>query len=334
MISSKPFRTGLRLAGIPLYVDITFLVILPLTVYLIASQIPPLLGQADIGVTAIALGALCAVGLFTSVILHELGHSIVARWYGVRVRRIILWLLGGVAEFEEMPRQRGAEAVVGIAGPIVSFILGAALLIAYFAVKATAPITSTILGYLAGMNIMLGLFNLIPALPLDGGRILRSLLALGMPHYRATVISSRVAKVMAVLMGLAGIFLHSYSLILIAFFVFMASNRETEQSMAMDLLGSVRVRDLMNRSVIPQFLPIPPIHENATALEAFRVLGEAGAPWVGVINDYGQVTGIIGRSDLMRIVMGMPPAPQPTTDAPAQRVEVRRRDSWPFPNAG
>src|SRR3954469_11186292 len=127
----KAFRLPFRLAGIPLYLDISFLIVLPLMVWLTTQNLgamvrhptAPVASGLFRGPAALLLGVVAVAGLFASVVLHELGHSLTARRYGVHVRRITLWFLGGVAEFEEMPRQRGAEAVVAIAGPIVSFAL-------------------------------------------------------------------------------------------------------------------------------------------------------------------------------------------------------------------
>jgi Zn-dependent protease len=110
----KAFRLPLKLAGIPLYVDLSFLLILPLIVWMIAGNLVYLVREGRFGIDPalvargwlpLLLGLTGAIGLFVCVILHELGHSIVARRYGVKVRRITLWFLGGVAEFEEMPRR-------------------------------------------------------------------------------------------------------------------------------------------------------------------------------------------------------------------------------------
>ncbi len=180
---SKTFRLPFRLAGIPLEMDISFLLILPVMAWLIGSRVGQLAQMWGIahahsleaGATPYALGLIAAVGLFICVVLHELGHSLAARAFGVKVRSITLWFLGGVAQFEEIPRKKGQEAIVGAAGPVVSFGLAA-----LFWVAATFsppwPALEFVLGYLAITNLVLGVFNLIPAIPLDGGRILRSIL--------------------------------------------------------------------------------------------------------------------------------------------------------------
>lgn len=248
-----------KLAGIPLYLHVSFLFILPLMVWAAAKNIGYLVHQPQFGLdldpaafgsgVALLLGFISVIGLFASVVLHELGHSLVARRYGVKVRRITLWFLGGVAEFEEMPKQRGAEAVVGIAGPIVSFVLAGVFMGLAVVIPHTVPTVWVVIYYLAAINLMLGLFNLLPALPMDGGRILRSLLALKMPHAKATLIAGNVAKVVAVGMALVGLLSYNWILILLAVFIFTAVKSETQQSVVIDLLKGIRVGDLMTRDV-------------------------------------------------------------------------------------
>lgn len=326
----KGFRLPFRLAGIPLYVDLSFLIVLPLMVWSTARSFASVISLS--GLLPIALGAIAVVGLFTCVILHELGHSLTARAYGVKVRRITLWFLGGVAEFEEMPRQRGAEAVVAIAGPIVSFALAGI----FFALNAllphASPVTYLIVWYLGALNLMLGLFNLLPALPLDGGRILRSLLALRMPHLKATMVSGNVAKVVAVLLGLYGLVQGSPWLILMAFFIFTAVKAETRYSVVTELLRGFAVSDLMTRDVpVNLYTPLPAIPESATALDAFRLMGQTEAPALIATDATGQPVGVLTQADLQRAIqMRMagfqtpsPPA-SPNPSGPATPVKVTR----------
>jgi Zn-dependent protease len=128
---AKTLRLPFRLLGIPVSLDLSFLVVLPLLAFLIGSQLPVYLRLLQIsappdwlqGPMPYVLGLLAALGLFLSVLVHELGHALTARAYGVQTREITLWLLGGVAQLEQIPRARGAEAVIAIAGPIVSLLL-------------------------------------------------------------------------------------------------------------------------------------------------------------------------------------------------------------------
>jgi Zn-dependent protease len=243
------------------------------------------------GPAALLLGLVAVAGLFASVVLHELGHSLTARRYGVHVRRITLWFLGGVAEFEEMPRQRGAEAVVAIAGPLVSFALaGLFWAVTALPILDAAPYAQLITGYLIAINLMLGLFNLLPALPMDGGRILRSLLALRLPRARATVIAGNVAKVVAIGMGVMGL-MGNLWLILLAFFIFSAVRAETRQDVATDLLTGLRVADLMNADVrsIPAGMSVGELSM------LFVTQHKTSFP---VVDDVGRLIGTIGVEQL------------------------------------
>jgi Zn-dependent protease/predicted transcriptional regulator len=299
------YRLRFKLAGIPLYLHISFLFILPLMAWAAAKNITFLVHQPQFGLdldpaafggwVPLVLGFIAVIGLFVSVVLHELGHSLVARRYGVKVRRITLWFLGGVAEFEEMPRQRGAEAVVGIAGPIVSFVLAGIFTgLAAVVIPRTLPTVWVVVYYLAAINFMLGLFNLLPALPMDGGRILRSLLALKMPHAKATLIAGNVAKVMAVGMALVGLLTYHWMLILLALFIFTAVKSETQQSVVIDLLKGIRVGDLMTRNVtsVPAGLAVG-------QLSGFMMANHHSS--FPVVDEQGRLIGTVGVEQMQNV---------------------------------
>ena len=252
-----------KLLGIPVRLDISFLFILALFTWVVGLQVGiftrifnDLLGTS-INFSAIAggatpywLGFLSTLGLFVGVAIHELGHAVVARRYGVEVKDITLMFLGGVVQFNEMPRQRGAEAIVGIAGPITSLLVAAVSWVLLQLTPAGANSILFVLGFLTFQNVFLAIFNLLPALPLDGGRVLRSLLALRMPYLRATQISATVSRFIAILMGIYGILSFSIILIILAFFIYSAVRSETQYAQVSELLSGVRVRDLMTRDVV------------------------------------------------------------------------------------
>ena len=358
----RSYRLPLNLLGIPVYVDVSFLVVLPLLAWIIGSQVGefgrmfgiPLSVSLTTGEMPYVLGLIAAAGLFLSVLIHELGHAITARGYGVQVRRITLWFLGGVAQFEELPKQHGAEAVVSIVGPVVSFAIGGICWLALRAVPTGALATRFVLAYLAYTNVVLAIFNMLPALPLDGGRVLRSLLALGMPYAKATQISASISKVLAVVMGLFGLFSLNFFLLLIAIFIFAAVNAETRSGQLEDLLRGALVRDLMNpdvHTVPPDIrlaelmermlhehhlgfpvtdesgnvlgmvtlqdaqgkdpaLPVrevmrpdvPRLPERASAIEALRLMSNNGFGRVIATRDGGRMSGIITKTDLMRLI--------------------------------
>jgi Zn-dependent protease len=253
----KSYRLPFRLLGIPVLLDISFLIILPLLAWVIGRQVGafahmfglPNSAALHSGYMPYVLGLIAAIGLFVCVVLHELGHAVVARMYGVNVKNITLWFLGGVAQFGEIPRRPGAEAVVAIAGPIVSLAIAAIC----WAVLHLVPIwqipVQFIFAYLIYMNVVLAIFNLIPAMPMDGGRVLRSILALWMPRPRATMIAAGISKVLAVMMGLFGLISFNFFILLIAIFIFMAVQSETSMGQMEQMLRGFEVADAMNSDV-------------------------------------------------------------------------------------
>jgi len=255
------FRLPITLLGIPVKIDLSFLLVLPLFAWLIGSQIPGYVALfqrmgLDIeptplqrGLTPYWLGLLAALGLFGSVLIHELGHAITARLFGVTTKEITLWFLGGVASFDEVPEQRGAEALVALAGPLTSMLL-ALLFWWLWQNVATAASTVFILSYLTITNVGLALFNLLPALPLDGGRLLRSLLALGLPRLEATRISVGISQIIAILMGIYGFLTLNIFLLAIAFFVYSAGQAENRYALMTQAFKNLKVSDLMTREVI------------------------------------------------------------------------------------
>lgn len=289
------YRLPFRLLGIPLQLDITFLIVLPLFAWIIGSQLPRFVelfnlpidpAPLSVGFTPFLLGLLAALGLFVSVVVHELGHSVVARRYGVKVKSITLWLLGGMAQFEEMPRQRGAEAVVAVAGPITSILLAGV----FWLILSTVPLAATaaifVFSYLAYINVVLAIFNLLPALPLDGGRILRSLLALRMGQLRATQISAGISRFFAILLGLFGFLTLQFFLVLLAFFIFVAVSGETQHAVITRVLEGIKVGDLMTRDVV-WVHPTMPVSELIQKMLKERHLGYP------VVDHSGRLVGMV-----------------------------------------
>lgn len=286
---NRGFRLPFKLLGIPVILDWSFLVILPLLAYLIGSNVTQIAAQFGVEQTGALdstaarylIGLVAALGLFICVLLHELGHAVAARVYGVEVESITLWFLGGVASMPEIPRQPGAEAVVGIAGPIVSVALGGLFWLAAAATPPAMAATSFVLTYLAVLNVVLAVFNLLPALPLDGGRVLRSLLALAMPHGQATRIAGAISKTLAVILGLVGFLYFNIFLMLIAFFIYMAVSAETQMGRVEDMLRGVRARHLMNPQVrtVGPGLPVSDLLQRMLADRhmGFPVVDESGA---------------------------------------------------------
>jgi Zn-dependent protease/predicted transcriptional regulator len=298
---TRAIRLPLRLLGIPVSLDLTFLIVLPLFAFLIGSQLPVYLRLFQLqappellqGAVPYILGLIATLGLFISVVIHELGHAMAARVYGVKTREITLWLLGGVAQLEQMPRTRGAEAVIAIAGPVVSVALAGLFGLLRGLVPPEAITGQFLVSYLAFINLALALFNLLPALPLDGGRILRSLLALYRPHLEATRTATAISKLLAFALGLAGLLLGNLFMILIAFFIFMAASAEAEHTVLSQTLEGLLVRDLMTRQVST----VPPSMSVAELLRKMTLERHVGYPVV----ENGRILGIISLEELQNV---------------------------------
>jgi Zn-dependent protease len=205
-----------------------------------------------------ALGTiLSATLLFASVVVHEVAHALVARAHGIATRDIVLTPIGGVARLEDMPRSGRAEVLIALAGPAASLLLSAAAFAA-LALTGKVVLGASLLSTLAWSNAMLGLFNLLPAFPMDGGRVLRGALNERIGLVRATNAAARIGRVAAVVLGLVGLFTTNVSLVLIAFFVWSASGRERAQVEAEAAWARLpRAWDAHGRPIEVELVPHP-----------------------------------------------------------------------------
>ena len=212
-----------RIRGIQLAVHFSFVILL----VLIAQE-----GWQDDGWPGLLWGVGTLLAFFTCVVLHELGHSFTAMHFGIGVRRILLMPIGGMAEFDDIPRRPSRELLITLAGPAVNFLIVAVL---WVAVRfppgwplADYPANAT--GFaqlLLQWNLIMGCFNLVPVFPMDGGRVLRALLATRMPYLRATFWAASVGKVLAVIGGLGALLLfHAWLTAVLFAFIFYAGEME------------------------------------------------------------------------------------------------------------
>jgi Zn-dependent protease len=233
-----------RLFGIDVRVHWSFLLVLAYGAFIYSSgPAGPLVG-AVYGVLVTAL-------LFVCVLLHEFGHALVAKYFRVGVSNITLLPIGGVANLERMPDKPIQEFMIAVAGPLVNFVLVVLLLpltvivlgiqsgfdavggnlretLAQGLAAFRTPGLANLMIYLVFTNLMLGIFNLLPAFPMDGGRILRALLAMAMPYVQATRTAVFVGRIFAILMAIWGIFGGGIILLLIAFFIYVGGGAERE----------------------------------------------------------------------------------------------------------
>ena len=247
------FRIG-TIKGIPIRVHYSFLLILPFLAYQFGLLFRSAASHADVpremlGGNPFIWGLGLALALFGSVLVHELAHSLYALKKGGRVQDITLLMIGGVSNISTPPKTTRQEAVMALVGPLTSLFLAAVF---YVANRVVAGLDSFdlqfALFYLAEMNLFLGLFNLLPAFPMDGGRVARALLAERYGVLRATQIAAGLGKAFAVLFGIIGLFSFNLILIIIAFFIFLGAEGESRSVLIKAMLGHVRVRDLMSPS--------------------------------------------------------------------------------------
>jgi Zn-dependent protease len=246
--------------------------------------------------------ALLTVGevllMFACVLLHELGHALAARRYGIATREIMLWPIGGVARLERMPEKPAQELVVALAGPGVNVIL-ATLLVVILGARGVTPEQAFaradhgLLEFLLLGNLMMLLFNLIPAFPMDGGRVLRALLASAMPYARATRIASQVGQGFALLFAVAGVFvLRSPLLVFVAMFVFVAAGEERAAVQMRTSLSGLPV----SAAMVTAFMSLETRHELQYAADLMLAGDQQDFP----VLEGGRYLGMLARHDLIK----------------------------------
>ncbi len=246
------------LFDIPIKLDVTLLIVIPLFAWLIGSQIADSITLLNTtlgaGITPgnvvsthwpWVLGTVAAFGLFASVILHELGHALVALRYGMSIDGITLWLFGGVAQLTSQPTEWRHELTVALAGPAVSIALGVLSYLVMLVMPQHVDPGRFLFGYLAVMNLALAAFNLLPGFPMDGGRVLRAVLARNRPFAQATQIAAEVGKSVAMFLGLLGVLQFNLLLIGIAFVIYIGAASEARQTMLEAAFEGITVRNLM-----------------------------------------------------------------------------------------
>jgi len=288
--------------GIPVRLDLTFLLVLPLLAWLIGTDLDKFVLAFDLGIDPAQLtqgfkpyilGFVAALGLFLSILIHELGHALVGRRFNLKIKHITLWVLGGMAEFERIPRRQGTEAVMAIAGPVTSVFLAGMVWLLMRVMAESYGSVHFILAYLLYMNMVLAIFNLIPALPLDGGRVLRSLLAVRISYVKATQIAATLSKVLAVALGLGGILTLNLWLMLIAFFIFIAVSGESRVASHFSVLSTIRIDDLMSREVAT-------VSPSLTVGELIKMRCEQRFLGFPVVDTFDRVVGFVTLQDVRR----------------------------------
>ncbi|QKV19935.1 site-2 protease family protein [Oricola thermophila] len=250
------------------------------------------------GGAAAAEGVLFIVAVFACVVLHELGHAVAARRYGIRTPRITLLPIGGLAELERMPEKPLEEIVVAIAGPLVNVAIALMLVLilgAFPDLTTVASIENPQPGFLvrlAVVNIVLVLFNLIPAFPMDGGRVLRALLATRYPRVRATEIAATVGQITSFVFGFLGLLSGNVLLIFVAIFVYMAATSEAQATSLQAVASKVSVREGM----ITHYDALGPGSTLGDAADALLRTTQHEFP---VVDGSGSLRGVLTRAGMV-----------------------------------
>jgi Zn-dependent protease/CBS domain-containing protein len=290
---SWSFKIG-KLFGIDVFVHFTFLLLLGFI------GLSHWIQTRELAATLSGVGFF--VALFVCVLLHEFGHALTARRYGIKTRDITLLPIGGLARLERMPDKPMQEFWVAVAGPAVNVVIAGAIFAYLFATSALVPMEQlsvtdgSFLARLAAVNVFLVLFNMLPAFPMDGGRVLRSLLATRMDYSRATNIAARLGQFMAFVFGFVGLFWNPF-LIFIALFVWIGAQQEAGLAQMKSALVNTPMRAVM----ITEFRTLAPDETLARAVEHILAGFQQDFP---VVERDGRLVGMLTRSYLIRALSG------------------------------
>lgn len=276
-------------AGIDVFVHATFL--------LIVGWYALSYWMASHTLWAVLEGVAFILLLFVSVTLHEYGHALTARRFGIETHDITLYPIGGVARLERMPENPLQELWVALAGPAVNVVIAALLLVGLALTGSLTPVDNWLV--LSGsffqrlmiVNLLLVVFNLIPAFPMDGGRVLRAVLALVMDYVKATQAAAAVGQGLAILFGFAGLFTNPF-LLFIAFFVWMGASQEASLVQMKNVLGGIPVRQVMVTEY-HTLLPHDPLSRMAQLILA-------GSQHDFPVVDNGHVMGVVTHDDFLK----------------------------------
>ncbi len=280
-----------RIAGIRIRMHWTFLLLL--------AWVAVSYSMAGGGLKAAVEGVVFVLAIFACIILHETGHALTARRYGVETEDITLLPIGGMARMQRIPSQPWQEFWIAVAGPAVNVVIALGLFLFVYAERGLGAFgnefsfTKSFLVNLMWVNVLLVAFNVLPAFPMDGGRILRALLATRMPYVRATQIAAGIGQFMAILFGIAGLF-YDFWLLFIALFVYIGAEAESQTVELRDVLGDAPVRSAM----MTRFRTLAPGDTLQKAVDELL----AGAQHDFPVVDESGFRGILRRQDLVEAI--------------------------------
>jgi Zn-dependent protease/predicted transcriptional regulator len=284
--SAWSWRAG-TIAGIPIRIHLTLVFLLAWIA--LSSIVGGLRPQATLA------GILLVVAVFVIIVIHELGHALMARRFGVETREILLLPIGGIASLEQFPERPSHELAIALVGPAINLVLAGVLALEIMVVRgsldpaATTTVWQLFAVQLMWVNLWLALFNLIPAFPMDGGRVLRALLAMRLGRLRATDVAAALAKVIAAVFAMLGLLFNPW-LILIAVVVWLGARQEAGMVRLRAAISDVPVSAAMKRQ-IEVVTPDQPLEQAARLLVA---TGQSQLPIV----EHGEMVGVLTRGDV------------------------------------
>ena len=286
------------IAGIPINVHGTFAVLI---IFLLVSGL-----AAGRGIASAVSSVLFILAIFVTIILHELGHALTARRFGIKTRDITLLPIGGLARLERMPDVPRQELWVALAGPAVNVVIALACYLLLLVATGIAPVLTLdpsaagFLGRFTAVNFALAVFNMVPAFPMDGGRALRAVLAERLDYTRATEIAASIGQGLALVFGLVGLFANPI-LVFIALFVWMgASSEDTAAGMRGALTGIP-----VSRAMVTDYRTVPAGSHLRQAVELVLMGDQRDFP---VVDHAGEIVGILTRDQLMSALSQQGPA--------------------------
>lgn len=305
-----------RVFGSEIRIHLTFLILLAWI---------GLAGYAAGGTAEALDGVAFMVAVFACVTLHELGHALAARRYGITTPDITLLPIGGLARLSRMPEKPSEEIVIALAGPAVNVVIALILMLfgASLDPSHLADVEQPQASFadrLAAVNVFLVLFNLIPAFPMDGGRVLRAALAIRLGRRRATDIAASIGQGVAFLFGAIGLFGGNAILVFIAIFVYLAASAEAGQIGLMEQARRTRVGSAM----ISRFEALSPM---ATISDAADLLLSTTQREIPVLDGGGRLRGFLTRDAMIRAMKATGPA-TPVLDVLLKDVPVVRATDW------
>ncbi len=280
-----------KIAGIRIRMHWTFLLLL--------AWVAVSYSVAGGGWPAAVKGIVFVLAIFGCIILHETGHALTARRYGVETEDITLLPIGGMARMQRIPTHPWQEFWIAVAGPAVNVVIAAVLFLILYAERGLGAVaeqpsfTTSFLVNLMWVNVILVAFNVLPAFPMDGGRILRALLATRMPYARATGIAAGIGQMMAILFGIAGLF-YNPLLLFIALFVYLGAEAENQTVQLRDVLGDTPVRAAM----MTRYRTLSPGETLQRAVDELL----AGAQQDFPVVDESGFRGLLRRQDLVEAI--------------------------------